>query len=229
MSTSPRHKFETARRMLESTPAPEGAPFVSGPTSELLRHHRRCRCRNPHRYTAEGTTVEIRLERETTAEGDNIVVRVVDPGPGVPPEDLEKIFQPFYRLDDARIARRAAPVSACSIAGRAVRLHGGRCAHLIVQRADQRSNPDSGGSGVCSSRPFLIHNYISATSFGCSVRSGWPPPADGKRLGEQMSKKTGGIFAFLGLLGLSVFLLSCGTKVSRSSGLLFVVSQAPTR
>jgi hypothetical protein len=40
-----------------------------------------------------------------------------------------------------------------------------------------------------------------------------------------MSKKTGGIFAFLGLLGLSVFLLSCGTKVSRSSGLLFVVSQ----
>lgn len=40
-----------------------------------------------------------------------------------------------------------------------------------------------------------------------------------------MLKKTGGIFAFLGLLGLSVFLLSCGTKVSRSSGLLFVVSQ----
>jgi 6-phosphogluconolactonase len=40
-----------------------------------------------------------------------------------------------------------------------------------------------------------------------------------------MSKKTGGIFAFLGLLGLSVFLLSCGTKVSRSSGLLFVISQ----
>jgi len=40
-----------------------------------------------------------------------------------------------------------------------------------------------------------------------------------------MSKKTGGIFAFLGLLGLSVFLFSCGTKVSRSSGLLFVVSQ----
>jgi len=40
-----------------------------------------------------------------------------------------------------------------------------------------------------------------------------------------MSKKTGGIFAFLGLLGLSVLLLSCGTKVSRSSGLLFVVSQ----
>jgi hypothetical protein len=40
-----------------------------------------------------------------------------------------------------------------------------------------------------------------------------------------MSKKSGGILAFLGLLGLSVFLLSCGTKVSRSSGLLFVVSQ----
>lgn len=41
-----------------------------------------------------------------------------------------------------------------------------------------------------------------------------------------MSKKRGGIIAFLGLLGLSAFLLSCGTKVSRSSGLLFVVSQA---
>jgi len=31
-----------------------------------------------------------------------MIVRVLDSGPGVPEEALQKIFEPFYRLDDAR-------------------------------------------------------------------------------------------------------------------------------
>lgn len=93
---------------------------------DLLRSAIENVVRNAARYTAEGTTVEIRLERESAAEGDNIVVRVLDSGPGVPPEDLEKIFQPFYRLDDARNRQTGGAGLGLSIADRAVRLHGGQ-------------------------------------------------------------------------------------------------------
>jgi two-component system sensor histidine kinase CpxA len=30
------------------------------------------------------------------------VIRVTDSGPGVPEDSLDKIFAPFYRIDDAR-------------------------------------------------------------------------------------------------------------------------------
>ena len=46
--------------------------------------------------------MEVRLERQPVADGEEIIVRVLDSGPGVPDEALQKIFEPFYRLDDAR-------------------------------------------------------------------------------------------------------------------------------
>ena len=50
-------------------------------------------------------------------------------------------------------------------------------------------------------------------------------PADGKRLGEQMSKKISGLFALLAFLGLSLFLVNCGSSSSRPAGVLYVLSQ----
>jgi len=44
-------------------------------------------------------------------------------------------------------------------------------------------------------------------------------------VGDLMSKKTGGVAALVALCGLSLFLLNCGSTVSRSSGLLYVLSQ----
>lgn len=35
-------------------------------------------------------------------EGDRIVISVVDGGPGIPDEQLETVFQPFYRLETSR-------------------------------------------------------------------------------------------------------------------------------
>jgi K+-sensing histidine kinase KdpD len=34
--------------------------------------------------------------------GDRIVIRVVDRGPGIPPEDLDMVFEPFYQRPDDR-------------------------------------------------------------------------------------------------------------------------------
>src|SRR2546426_1323575 len=58
-----------------------------------------------------------------------------------------------------------------------------------------------------------------------SVMAGGRTPADGKRLGEQMSKKISGLFALLAFLGLSLFLINCGSSSSRPAGVLYVLSQ----
>jgi 6-phosphogluconolactonase len=58
-----------------------------------------------------------------------------------------------------------------------------------------------------------------------SVMAGWRTPADGKRLGEQMSKKISGWFALLASLGMALFLINCGTSSSRPAGVLYVLSQ----
>jgi len=51
--------------------------------------------RNATRYTAEGTTVEVQLERQPADGKEQMIVRVLDSGPGVPEEALQKIFEPF--------------------------------------------------------------------------------------------------------------------------------------
>ncbi len=84
--------------------------------------------RNAIRYTREGTTVEIHLEKTESAGGAEAVVRVSDCGSGVPPDALEKLFQPFYRLDDARGRQTGGVGLGLAIAERAVRFHGGRVA-----------------------------------------------------------------------------------------------------
>lgn len=84
--------------------------------------------RNAIRYTHEGTTVEIHLVRAETPGGAEAVVKVTDCGPGVPPDTLEKLFQPFYRLDDARGRQTGGVGLGLAITERAVRFHGGRVA-----------------------------------------------------------------------------------------------------
>jgi two-component system sensor histidine kinase CpxA len=102
--------------------------FLVEADPDLLRSAMENVVRNATRYTAEGTTVEVRLERQQSAKGgeEDIVVRVLDSGPGVPDEALPKIFEPFYRLDDARNRQTGGAGLGLSIADRAIRLHGGQ-------------------------------------------------------------------------------------------------------
>jgi two-component system, OmpR family, sensor histidine kinase CpxA len=82
--------------------------------------------RNAIRYTREGSTVEIHLEKTNNAAGSAALVRVTDCGDGVPPDALKKLFQPFYRLDDARGRQTGGVGLGLAITERAVRFHGGR-------------------------------------------------------------------------------------------------------
>jgi two-component system sensor histidine kinase CpxA len=81
--------------------------------------------RNAIRYTQEGTSVQVRLEQQSGTNGNQAVVRVLDSGPGVPEDTLEKLFQPFYRIDDARGRQTGGVGLGLAITQRAVSLHGG--------------------------------------------------------------------------------------------------------
>src|SRR5271167_3469579 len=108
--------------------ADEADEFLVEADPDLLRSAVENVVRNATRYTAEGTTVEVRLERQQAGGGgaDEIIMRVLDSGPGVPDEELQKIFEPFYRLDDARNRQTGGAGLGLSIADRAIRLHGGQ-------------------------------------------------------------------------------------------------------
>ena len=75
-------------------------------------------CENALRHTPKGTEIALRLHRD----GHELVAEVADNGPGVPPEQRERVFRPFYRLDESR----STPGSGLGLALAAAiaRLHG---------------------------------------------------------------------------------------------------------
>jgi two-component system, OmpR family, sensor histidine kinase CpxA len=97
---------------------------VSGEAT-LLRSAIENVVRNAAHYTAEGSVVEVSLEQQSSGANSEAIIRVSDSGPGVPPDALEKMFQPFYRIDDARGRETGGVGLGLAITERAVRLHGG--------------------------------------------------------------------------------------------------------
>jgi signal transduction histidine kinase len=53
---------------------------------------------NAMRHTPAGTGISLRLRRE----GRYLIGEVADDGPGVPPAERDRVFRPFYRLDESR-------------------------------------------------------------------------------------------------------------------------------
>jgi two-component system, OmpR family, sensor histidine kinase CpxA len=82
--------------------------------------------RNAIRYTAEGSSVGVELTREARGAAAEAVLRVSDAGPGVPEDALQKLFEPFYRLDEARVRMTGGVGLGLAITERAVRFHGGK-------------------------------------------------------------------------------------------------------
>lgn len=91
---------------------------------ELLRSAIENVVRNAVHYTRENTTVEVSLQKENA----QVLIRVLDCGIGVPPDALENLFRPFYRVQDARDRQSGGTGLGLAISERAVRLHGGTIA-----------------------------------------------------------------------------------------------------
>jgi two-component system, OmpR family, sensor kinase len=86
---------ECARAGAELVPSTDERPLVVPGVAKLLRRAMRNLLENARRYSDGPVTVEL------TREGGDAVVRVRDRGPGVPPSERERIFEPFYRLAGA--------------------------------------------------------------------------------------------------------------------------------
>jgi len=119
-------EFEAqARRTHVRASIPEGDWEVRGNAS-LLHSAVENVVRNAIRYTHEGTSVDVELTSERKGAENEAVLRVSDSGPGVPSEALVKLFEPFYRLDEARGRQTGGVGLGLAITERAVRFHGGK-------------------------------------------------------------------------------------------------------
>ena len=89
---------------------------------ELLRRAFENVIRNAIRYAPEDSIIDV-TER---IEDSRVTVTVRDFGRGVPEESLEKIFQPFFRVDNSRNSATGGVGLGLAITERAVLLHNGR-------------------------------------------------------------------------------------------------------
>ena len=111
----------------------EGSP-------ELLRRAIENVVRNAVRYTAEASAVEVKLERD----GNQAIISVRDFGKGVPDASLSQLFEPFYRVADARDRQTGGIGLGLAITKSAIQLHGGQVSAV---------NADGGGVVITLALP----------------------------------------------------------------------------
>ena len=68
-----------------------------------------------------GKKVNIDLSKKTT----NIFIKIEDDGPGIPENEFENVFKPFYKIDKGRAGAKSSVGLGLSIASDIIRSHGG--------------------------------------------------------------------------------------------------------
>jgi signal transduction histidine kinase len=89
---------------------------------------------NAVKHTSQGALVILQGE----VEGGWVSIHVDDSGPGIPPDELSRIFERFYQLDKARAGGRERGVGlGLAISREIVQAHGGR---LVAQSVLDRGS-----------------------------------------------------------------------------------------
>jgi two-component system OmpR family sensor kinase len=78
--------------------------------------------RNAVRYSPTDSTVTVSVDRSAPA---NLSILVRDQGPGVPNDDLERIFEPFYRVAESRDRDSGGEGIGLAITSQVMKTHGG--------------------------------------------------------------------------------------------------------
>jgi len=112
--------FETAAEGTEVRFEPCDGCRVSGQPTLLCSAFDNV-IRNAVHHTEPGSVVDVDLA--TDDEGVRVTVR--DHGPGIGADELERVFEPFYRVEEARDRSSGGVGLGLAIAARAVRAHGG--------------------------------------------------------------------------------------------------------
>ncbi|HWF71897.1 MAG TPA: ATP-binding protein [Solirubrobacteraceae bacterium] len=131
-------EHELEERGLELETALESAPVRGEP--RLVERLVANLVDNAVRHNVPGGSVHV----STRTSGSDATISVVNTGPVVPPDDVERLLQPFERLDGSRVADRDGVGLGLSIADAIARAHAGA---LLV-----RAQP-AGGFAVQASFP----------------------------------------------------------------------------
>jgi len=89
---------------------------------DLLRSAIENVLRNAVRYSPQDAPVEVSVEHDQ----NGLVMSIRDCGPGVPPADLERIFEPFYRVAESRDRDSGGEGIGLAITAQVMKAHGGR-------------------------------------------------------------------------------------------------------
>ena len=107
-----------ARRQHVSVIEPD-QPVIAQLDAERVARVLRNLLSNAQKYGREGGNIVIRLEQSS----DEVCIAVSDDGPGIPPEEQERIFERFYRVGRSTTTGSGLGLA---IARGLVELHGGR-------------------------------------------------------------------------------------------------------
>jgi two-component system sensor histidine kinase CpxA len=113
--------FEAQKRSVVVNMAALEPCYARG-NAELLHSAIENIVRNAIRYTDAATSVDVSFELDDKSK---VLLIIRDHGKGVPENDLERIFQPFYRVAEARDRESGGAGLGLAIAYRVIRIHRG--------------------------------------------------------------------------------------------------------
>ena len=99
---------------------------------------------NAIKYSPKQSEIKISMHKRIHNQQECIELVISDSGTGVPQATLEKLFQPFYRVDEARDRNTGGTGLGLAIAQQAVLAHNGEIS---------AKNNDSGGLSVTITLP----------------------------------------------------------------------------
>lgn len=105
--------------------------------------------RNAMKYSPEHTDILVSV----SLFAHEVELAVTDQGPGIPPDALQRIFEPFYRVSDSRNSATGGTGLGLAIAAQAVKQHKGRI---------QAQLPSHGGLRIVMVLPRLPESPASA-------------------------------------------------------------------
>jgi two-component system phosphate regulon sensor histidine kinase PhoR len=111
--------IEEREQQIEVTVAADAEGLLGDPAK--LHDALRNLVANASTYAPERTTVHV----GATRVGSRIAIAVSDEGPGIPDEDLSRVFERFYRVDKSRARDPGGTGLGLSIVKHLVELHGG--------------------------------------------------------------------------------------------------------
>jgi signal transduction histidine kinase len=93
------------------------------------------------KYAAAGGWVSVRAEAASHRDGPRLSIAVEDRGPGISPDDLPNIFDPFYRGEAVRNSQIPGVGLGLSLVRRIIEAHHGS---IEVKSADVKSSEHGG-------------------------------------------------------------------------------------